>query len=140
MFALDFSEANLYDGFPILRKRGFIYFFCCCTELCSSPRTQNDSPTQGLNYDLNSLIDQVFRLLTIKPLHLVQICLLYFNECCVMALIFVCPIGYRQDASTECTRTIADLSTECESNPILSARSYFTGFEVVKVNSLVCEL
>lgn len=57
-----------------------------------------------------------------------------------MALIFVCPIGYRQDAGTECTRTIADLSTECESNPILSARSYFTGFEVVKVNSLVREL
>ncbi|PFX24477.1 Tectonic-3 [Stylophora pistillata] len=45
--------------------------------------------------------------------------------------------GYRQDASTECTRTIADLSTECESNPILSARSYFTGFEVVKNPAIV---
>lgn len=48
--------------------------------------------------------------------------------------------GYRQDASKECTRTIADLSTECESNPILSARSYFTGFEVVKPKSKVPEL
>nr|XP_058952856.1 tectonic-3-like [Pocillopora verrucosa] len=45
--------------------------------------------------------------------------------------------GYRQDASTECTRTITDLTTECESNAVLSARSYFEGFEVVKNPAII---
>ena len=54
-----------------------------------------------------------------------------------MMLIFLFLLGYRQDASAECTRTITDLTTECESNAVLSARSYFEGFEVVKVKSLL---
>lgn len=41
--------------------------------------------------------------------------------------------GYRQDGSTECTRTIRDLASACETLVVLSARSYYEGFKVAKV-------
>lgn len=50
-----------------------------------------------------------------------------------MVLLLVCFAGYRQDGSTECTRTITDLASACETLAVLSARSYYQGFKVAKV-------
>jgi len=51
----------------------------------------------------------------------------------VVILILVCFIGYRQDGSTECTRTITDLASACQTLAALNAKSYFEGFRVAKV-------
>lgn len=45
----------------------------------------------------------------------------------------VCFVGYRQDGSTECTRTITDLASACQTLAVLNARSYYEGFKVAKV-------
>ncbi|KAJ7370570.1 Tectonic-1 [Desmophyllum pertusum] len=45
--------------------------------------------------------------------------------------------GYRQDGSTECTRTITDLASACTTLPVLSARSYYEGFKVAKNPGIV---
>lgn len=43
--------------------------------------------------------------------------------------------AYREDSSTECTRTITSLASACETLPVLSALSYYQGFKVAKVQS-----
>jgi len=48
-------------------------------------------------------------------------------------LILVCFVGYRQDGSTECTRTITDLASACQTLAVLNAKSYYEGFSVAKV-------
>lgn len=42
------------------------------------------------------------------------------------------PAAYREDSSTECTRTITSLASACETLPVLSALSYYQGFKVAK--------
>ncbi|XP_068725456.1 tectonic-3-like [Montipora capricornis] len=45
------------------------------------------------------------------------------------------PAGYREDESTECTRTITELASECETSPVINAKSNYQGFKVAKVFS-----
>lgn len=47
------------------------------------------------------------------------------------------PAGYREDNSTECTRTITVLESECETSPVLNAKNYFQGFKVAKNPSVL---
>ena len=41
--------------------------------------------------------------------------------------------GYREDSSTDCSRTITDLASQCETLEVLAARSYYQGFKVANV-------
>ena len=47
--------------------------------------------------------------------------------------------GYLQDDSTECTRRVQDVASQCETEPALAARNFYEGFQVVKVGEvLIC--
>ena len=50
-------------------------------------------------------------------------------------MIFINLSGYRENNSTECSRTIPVLASACEDLSVLSARSYL-GFKVIKVLSV----
>ncbi|KAK3746639.1 hypothetical protein QZH41_012846 [Actinostola sp. cb2023] len=42
------------------------------------------------------------------------------------------PAGYLVDGSSECTRTVIDLASQCSSLPFLAAKSFYKGFKVAK--------